>query len=96
MTTRTTSLTRRKLIITASASLMIVPVALLCGKACAATNATLREKLKYLNHPKESKSCSSCLEFVPSTSNPDIGQCKVIPGDDEISVNGYCDAWNTM
>ena len=90
------NLTRRQLCKTAGATLLALPVVMLCGTASAATNAALREKLKYQDHPIQSKSCSSCLEFVASAGNPAIGVCKVIPGDDEISVNGYCDAYNTL
>lgn len=80
-------------------TILIMPALPLCaavGDARAATNAALRDKLHYVDHPVKGNNCTSCLEYLPSSGKPDIGQCKVIPGDDEIAANGYCDAWNTM
>ena len=40
--------------------------------------------------------CAVCLEFLPSKVENGPGGCKLLPGDDEISPNGYCIRWNTM
>ena len=89
-----TNQTRRKLCQSAGLVFMMLPVA--CITARAKTNSALRAQLKYQDMPKNGNSCISCLEFVPGQADQKIGGCKVIPGDDEISAEGYCDAWNTM
>ena len=75
---------------------MMLPIISVCGRGQAATNSELRDKLHYQNTPKNGNSCTSCLEFTPGQKDQKIGTCKVMPGDDEISAEGYCDAWNTM
>ncbi len=72
----------------------VLPLILISRQACARTNAGLREQLKYQATPKGDMSCSSCLEFIPG--DKDLGRCRVIPGDDEISPSGYCTKWNSM
>lgn len=56
----------------------------------------MRAELQYQNVPKDNMNCSTCLEFIPGKTDKDLGKCKVIPEDDEISPNGYCTKWNTM
>ncbi len=71
--------------------------ALLClfsGEASAKTNVSLRQTFQYQGMPKDGMSCSNCLEFI--AGDKDLGRCRVIPGDDEISPNGYCTKWNSM
>ena len=91
-----TKLTRRNLLKIASASLALIPLVIISRQATAKTNSTDRDKLKYQDTPKEGMICSTCLEFVPGKTGKDFGGCKVIPGDNEISPNGYCVSWNTM
>jgi hypothetical protein len=91
-----TNLTRRKFFQTAGIALVLLPIVGISRQAMANTNKALRAKLKYQNTPKDNMSCTACLEFVPGKSEKDLGGCKVIPGDDEISPDGYCSSWNSM
>lgn len=91
-----TNLTRRKLCQSASVALIMLPAMTWCPSAQAKTNQLLRDKLKYQSDPNDAKNCGQCLEFIPSGSDRAKGACKLIPDDDEIAVNGYCVAWNTM
>ena len=91
-----TNLIRRQLIKSVGLVMVFVPVAALTGEAVAATNPELRAKLKYQGMPSDGKRCISCLEFLPGKTEQDLGRCKVIPGDDEISPEAYCSLWNTM
>jgi len=91
-----TNLSRRKLLKIASVSLALVPLVALCRQAVATTNPALRDKLKYQNTSKDNMTCTTCLEFIPGKTDKDSGGCKVIPGDDEISPDGYCISWNSM
>ncbi len=84
--------TRRKFLKTAA----LLPLVLIAQKSSARTNPSLREQLKYQSTPKGGMNCSSCLEFIPGKSANDLGGCRVIPEDDEISPNGYCIKWNSM
>jgi hypothetical protein len=86
---------RRRFLQTASIALALIPL-VVARTACAKTNASVRAQLKYQNMPNNDMSCASCLEFIPGKTNKDLGGCKVIPGDDEIALNGYCTSWNTM
>ena len=79
-----------------TSSLIALPLVWLSAPTCAATNETIRAQLKYQDSPLDGKSCTSCLEFMPSKAETDRGSCKVIPGDDQISSKGYCTLWNTM
>lgn len=88
--------TRRKLLKSACAAMALIPMFALSGQARAVTNAKVRDQLKYQNTPKGDMSCTTCLEFIPGKTSTDRGGCKVIPGDDEISPNGYCTRWNTL
>lgn len=91
-----TNFTRRRFLQLSAIGTTFVPLAGLTGEARAATNQTLRAQYKYQDSPVDGKSCISCLEFVEGGSATAPGRCKLIPGDDEISPNGYCTLWNTM
>lgn len=91
-----TDLNRRKWLKNASAVLTVLPLVLISRQAAAKTNATLRAQLKYQNTPQQEMRCLACLEFIPGKTDTDLGGCKVLPDDDEISPNGYCTRWNTM
>jgi hypothetical protein len=90
-----TNQTRRKFWQAAGAALALIPIVVIGQSARASTNATLRAQLLYQDKPKDDMKCLTCLEFVPG-KNAGLGSCKVIPGDDEISAQGYCISWNTM
>ena len=90
-------LARRQFFKAASTALAMIPIMVLSTHADAATNAAIRTALKYQNTPKEDGSkCLTCLEFIAGKTENDLGSCKIIPGDNEISSNGYCTGWNTM
>jgi len=74
-------------------ALAMIPVVIACTRTDAATNASLRTSLKYQGKPEGDKSCANCMQFVPGASAKDLGSCKIIPGDTEISPQGYCMAW---
>ena len=84
---------RRKFLKIGGAALAMLPVIVVSSRADAATNASLRTSLKYQAKPEGDKSCANCMQFVPGTSAKDLGGCKIIPGDTEISPQGYCAAW---
>jgi hypothetical protein len=81
---------RRGLLKIACTALAAIPVLSIAGNAFAATNATMRKALNYQDSPKDGKSCSVCLNFVPGATSASPGHCKIIGGDDEIVPNGYC------
>lgn len=83
----------RRRFLRAGAALAMIPVVAASGEATAATNAGLRASLKYQPKPEGDKSCASCAQFVPAGAAKDPGSCKIIPGDTEISPQGYCIAW---
>jgi hypothetical protein len=89
------NLTRRKLWKTAGIALTLMPIVVFTRPASAQTNTAMRAELKYQSTPKDDMKCTTCLEFVPGKADG-LGACKVIPGDDEISPDGYCIRWNTM
>lgn len=84
---------RRQFLKIGGAALAMIPVMVVSGRADAATNAALRAALKYQGKPEGDKSCANCLQFVPGASAKALGGCKIIPGDTEISPQGYCTAW---
>jgi hypothetical protein len=86
--------TRRHFLKKVGTALLLIP--LLDRQANAASNATVRAQLQYRNTPKDGMNCTTCLEFLPGKSDQDLGGCKLMPGDDEISPNGYCTKWNSM
>jgi High potential iron-sulfur protein len=84
---------RRQFLKIGGAILATIPITIVAGRAGAATNAALRGALKYQGKPDGDKNCGNCLQFVPGASATALGGCKVIPGDTEISPQGYCTAW---
>jgi len=74
----------------AAGSALVAPLAFLGQPAAAATNAASRSALKYQDGPKGDAKCATCLHFVPGKSPTDRGGCKIIPGDTEISPDGWC------
>lgn len=86
--------TRRQFIKIGSSAIASIPLLALAGKASAATNAGLRNAMKYQDKPgPDNKECSGCLQFVPGKAATDLGGCKIFPGDTEISPKGFCMAW---
>lgn len=90
------NLNRRRLVKSAGMALALVPLIAVTHEARASSNPAMRTKVKYQDFPMEGKNCSTCLEFLPGKTDTDLGRCKLIPDDDEISPNGYCNLWNTM
>ncbi len=88
MTTRTQP--RRRFIVLGSAA---VAGTLLGAPALAQTNAGLRSALKYQDQPKGEQRCNNCMHWVPGANATAKGGCRVIPGDKEISPQGWCTAW---
>ena len=91
--TKENQTSRRQFLKIGGAILATIPIMLVSGGADAATNAALRTALKYQDKPEGDKSCANCMQFVPGASAKAPGSCKVIPGDTEISPQGYCAAW---
>ena len=84
---------RRQFLKLGGAALAMVPVMVISRRADAATNAAMRTSLKYQGKPEGDKSCANCIQFVPGASAKDLGGCKIMPGDTEISPQGYCMVW---
>ena len=84
---------RRQFLKIGAAALAMIPVMVVSGRADATTNAALRTSLKYQGKPEGDKSCANCMQFVPGASAKDLGGCKVLTGDTEISPQGYCIVW---
>ena len=89
-------ITRREFLKKSAVAVILIPAVAFSRSAMANSNSTLRTELKYQDFPKDNMSCSTCLEFIPGRTDKEFSKCKVIPGDDEISPNGYCTKWNTM
>lgn len=90
---KSSQIERRQFLKLGSAVLAIIPVIAFSGRAAAATNAAMRAALNYQDKPEGEKRCANCAQFVPGKTAKDKGGCKVIPGDTEISPQGYCTAW---
>jgi len=84
---------RRQFLKIGGVTLAMLPVMVVSSQANAATNAALRTSLKYQSKPNGDKSCAKCMQFVPGATSKDLGSCKIISGDTEISPHGYCIAW---
>ena len=84
---------RRQFLKIGGAALAMIPVLSISGNALAATNAAMRTSMKYQDKPNGDKNCANCMQFVPGKTPKDNGGCKIIPGDTEISPQGYCVAW---
>lgn len=83
---------RRRLLWLGSGALASAALAA-AGAASAQTNASLRTALKYQDQPKGAQRCDNCIHWVPGSSPTARGGCKIIPGDREISPQGWCTAW---
>ena len=84
---------RRHFLKFGAAALAVMPILVRSGVAAASTNASMRTALKYQNKPNGDKNCATCMQFVPGATAKALGSCKAIPGDTEISPQGYCIAW---
>ena len=84
---------RRRFLKIGGAVVAVIPLLAVSDWAGAATNAAMRTSLKYQNKPEGDKNCANCVQFVPGKTAKDLGQCKAIAGDTEISPQGYCLAW---
>jgi hypothetical protein len=84
---------RRRFLKMGSAALAMIPVMAASGRTEAASNAALRSSLKYQGKPEGDKNCANCMQFVPGATAKDLGGCRIMPGDTEISPQGYCIAW---
>ena len=84
---------RRKFLKMGAAALAMIPITIAASRAYAATNAAMRTSFKYQPQPDGDKSCTNCMQFVPGASAKESGGCKVMPGDTEISPQGYCMVW---
>jgi hypothetical protein len=84
---------RRQFVKIGGASIAVIPLLVLTGRSLAATNAAMRNSLKYQGQPSGDKDCAGCMHFVPGKTAADLGGCKLMPGDTEISPKGYCNAW---
>ena len=78
---------RRQFLKLSGAILATIPVMAVSDRVDAETNAAVRAGLKYQGTPEGDKSCANCMQFVAPSS------CKLIPGDTEISPQGYCTVW---
>ena len=78
---------RRRFLKMSGTVLATIPIVVISNRADAATNAAVRSALKYQGSPEGDKSCANCVQFVAPSS------CKLIPGDTEISPQGYCTVW---
>jgi hypothetical protein len=84
---------RRKFLKIGGAALAMIPVMVAGSRVYATQDAQSRTNFKYQNKPEGDKSCSGCMQFVPGKTPKDLGGCKIMPKDTEISPNGYCIAW---
>lgn len=69
------------------------PLGMLVTQVAAVQNGPTRGALKYQDSPNGGKDCAGCAEFVPGKTPVDRGGCAAIPGDNEISPNGWCVMW---
>ena len=69
------------------------PLGMFITQVAAIQNGPARGALKYQDSPNGGKDCAGCAEFVPGKTPKDRGGCTVIPGDTEISPNGWCVMW---
>ena len=69
------------------------PLGMFVTQAGAVQNGPGRGAVKYQDSPNAGKDCLGCSEFVPGKTPKDRGACTVIPGDTEISPNGWCVMW---
>ena len=69
------------------------PLGMFVTKTSAIQNGPGRGALKYQDSPNAGRDCLGCAEFVPGKTPKDRGGCIAIPGDTEISPNGWCVMW---
>jgi High potential iron-sulfur protein len=69
------------------------PLGMFVSRAAAVQNGPARGALKYQDSPNAGKDCLGCAEFIPGKTPKDRGGCTAIPGDTEISPNGWCVMW---
>jgi high potential iron-sulfur protein len=86
------SISRRRAISLALGGVVLAPF-LPARRARATQNAQLRAALKYQEAPMQGQQCSTCAQFIPGKTPKDRGGCKIMPGDTEISPQGWCTAW---
>ncbi len=84
---------RRRFLKFGGVALTLIPALTVSRTALAAKNTGMRTALKYQDKPNGDKRCTTCMHFVPGKTATDLGGCKLMPGDTEISPNGYCVAW---
>jgi hypothetical protein len=84
---------RRKFLKIGGAALAMIPIMVAGNRAYATQDTQNRATFKYQNKPEGDKSCSGCMQFVPGKTAKDLGGCKIMPKDTEISPTGYCIAW---
>jgi hypothetical protein len=84
---------RREFLKIGGAVVAVIPLMAVSNWAGAATNANMRTAFKYQDKPEGDKNCSGCMQFVPGKTPKGPGACNIMPGDTEISPQGYCIAW---
>lgn len=90
---RTDAMDRRRLLGVGAGGLVVGVATMWSSPGRTATNAPLRQALKYQDASKGEQRCDNCLHWVPGTTPKDRGGCRIIPGDTEISPSGWCSAW---
>ncbi len=84
-------ISRHNLLKSGAAALAAIPVLAVSGRAFAAVNQGLRASMKYQDKPgPDGKDCAGCGQFIPGKP---LGGCKIFPGDNEVSPQGWCVAW---
>ncbi len=89
----TNALSRRRLVQLGLLTVVAVPLAAVTQSASAASNLRLRKALNYQATPEDGQKCANCRTFVRGKTPTAPGSCTSIPGDTEISPNGYCMAF---
>ncbi len=84
---------RRSALKTVATTALAAPILMLSKEAFAATNDALRTALKYQDTPQDGNHCSICMHWKPGATAEAEGGCAILPGDDEISPNGWCSAY---
>jgi len=84
---------RRRFLKIGGSALALFPIVFAAGRANAGANSAMRGSLKYQAKAEGDKTCLSCMHFVAGTTAKDLGGCKIMPGDSEVSPQGYCAVW---
>jgi hypothetical protein len=84
---------RRVWLKAATGAAVAAPLMFFTRQSLAAKNDALRTSLKYQDTPSGTKTCATCMQFVPGKTPKDKGGCKILPGDTEIAPTGFCVAW---